>query len=240
MGRAWQNRRDSAETLWGDAGSAVARNALVSPGPQLVPWIIDPQHEQARDWALQTNPMELTMRVRALAAAAAFCVAAGPAAAQQTASPAAAAADVESIDAIIAAVYDVISGPAGQARDWDRFRSLFVPGARLIPTGRAAGGEIRHRVMTPDEYATTSGPVLEERGFFESEIGRTTEQFGNIAHAFSAYDSKNTLADPEPFARGINSIQLFHDGSRWWIVSIFWDSETPDNPIPARYLGEPR
>lgn len=182
------------------------------------------------------------MTVRTLAAAAAFCIVAGPAAGQQTPEPgpAAAAADVESIDAIIAAVYEVISGPAGERRDWDRFRSLFVPGARLIPTGRAADGTVRHRVMTPDEYATTSGPVLEERGFFEAEIGRTTERFGNIAHLFSSYDSKRTLADPEPFARGINSFQLLYDGARWWIVSIFWDSETPDNPIPPRYLGEIR
>lgn len=181
------------------------------------------------------------MTVRTLVAAAAFCIIAGQAAGQQTTAPAPApAADVESIDAIIAAVYDVISGPAGQRRDWDRFRSLFVPGARLIPTGRAADGTVRHRVMTPDEYATTSGPALEERGFFEAEIGRTTERFGNMAHLFSSYDSKRTLADAEPFARGINSFQLLHDGTRWWIVSIFWDSETPDNPIPPRYLGEIR
>jgi hypothetical protein len=157
-----------------------------------------------------------------------------PAAAQE--SPAARAQDVESIDAIIAALYDVISGPAGQARDWPRFHSLFVPGARLIPTG-VRENEVRHRVMTPAEYATSSGPVLEERGFFEREIGRRTERFGNIAHVFSTYDSKNTPDDPEPFARGINSIQLLHDGTRWWVVTIFWDSERAGNPIPPTYLG---
>lgn len=159
---------------------------------------------------------------------------AAPAAAQDT--PSARPQDVESIDAIIASLYDVISGPAGQKRDWQRFHSLFVPGARLIPTGVSQQGEVRHRVMTPEEYASTSGPVLEERGFFEREIGRTTERFGNIAHVFSAYDSKNKAEDPEPFARGINSIQLLHDGTRWWVVSIFWDSEREGNPIPDRYL----
>lgn len=158
-----------------------------------------------------------------------------PAAAQET--PAARAQDVESIDAIIAALYDVISGPAGQARDWPRFHSLFIPGARLIPTRVTPDNEVRHRVMTAEDYANSSGPVLEENGFFEREIGRTTERFGNIAHVFSAYDSKRTLADPEPFARGINSIQLLYDGTRWWVVSIFWDSERAGNPIPARYLG---
>jgi hypothetical protein len=163
----------------------------------------------------------------------ALVLAGHPAAAQE--SPAARAQDVESIDAIIAALYDVISGPAGQARDWPRFHSLFVPGARLIPTF-VRENEVRHRVITPEEYAASSGPVLEERGFFEREIGRTTERFGNVAHVFSAYDSKRTPDDAEPFARGINSIQLLHDGTRWWVVTIFWDSERAGNPIPPTYL----
>jgi YVTN family beta-propeller protein len=149
-------------------------------------------------------------------------------------------ADVQSIDAIIAAVYDVISGPAGQKRDWDRFRSLFAPGARLIPTARRPTDTLQVlRSMSPDDYAVQAGPGLEANGFFEREIGRRTEQFGGIAHVFSAYDSKRTASDPQPFARGINSIQLLNDGRRWWIVTIFWDSERRDNSIPERYLVRP-
>ena len=147
--------------------------------------------------------------------------------------------DVASIDAIISALYDAISGPAGQKRDWDRFRSLFTPGARLIPTGRRPDSSRVIRMITPEEYATTIGPQLENGGFFEREIGRRTEQFGNIAHVFSAYDSKRTAADTVPFARGINSIQLFNDSRRWWVVTIFWDSERRDNPIPADMLRRP-
>jgi hypothetical protein len=167
--------------------------------------------------------------------------AASPAAARQAqpAPPPARPADVASEDAIIAALYDVISGPAGQTRDWDRFRSLFAPGARLIPTGRAQPeGPARARVMTPDEYATQIGPRLEEMGFFEREIGRTSETFGAVTHLFSAYDSRRTAEETAPLiGRGINSIQLLDDGERWWVVTIFWDSERPDNPIPARYLN---
>jgi YVTN family beta-propeller protein len=143
------------------------------------------------------------------------------------------AADVASIDAIIAALYDVISGPAGQRRDWDRFRGLFAPNARLIPTGRRPDGTNTLRTLTPDEYATQSGPGLERNGFFEREIGRRTEQFGAIAHVFSAYDSKRLATDAAPFARGINSIQLMNDGRRWWVVTVFWDSERPANPLPS-------
>jgi DNA-binding beta-propeller fold protein YncE len=147
--------------------------------------------------------------------------------------------DVESIDALLATLYAVISGPAGQKRDWDRFKSLFAPGARLIPTGRRAGGSHVMRTLTPEEYATSIGPQLENGGFFEREIGRRIDQFGGIAHVFSAYDSKRLATDSMPFARGINSIQLINDGKRWWVVTIFWDSERPDNPIPPQYLGRP-
>ena len=150
--------------------------------------------------------------------------------------PAAKPEDVKSIDAILTALYDVISGPAGQARNWDRFRSLFIPGARLIPTSQAPDGAVRHRVWTPDEYVTQAGAGLERNGFFEREISRTTETFGNVTHAFSTYESKRTAEDAKPFARGINSIQLLNDGKRWYVVTIYWDSERPNNPIPAKYL----
>lgn len=149
--------------------------------------------------------------------------------------PAANPADVASIDAIMHALYDVISGPAGKARDWQRFRSLFVPGARLIPSGKARDGSIRHRIMTPDDYVKGSGAVLDTMGFYESEIARRTERFGNVAHAFSTYESRHAPGEA-PFSRGINSIQLFHDGTRWWVVTIFWDSEREGNAIPAQYL----
>ena len=159
---------------------------------------------------------------------------AGPLVAQTA--PEAKAADVASVDAIVAALYDVITGPAGQARDWGRFRSLFVPGARLMPTGKDQSGVGRMRVWTPDEYVQQAGASLEQSGFFEREIGRATERYGNVVHVFSAYDSKRTAADEKPFSRGINSIQLWNDGKRWWIVNIAWESETPDTPIPEKYL----
>lgn len=161
-----------------------------------------------------------------------------PAPPATTAAPAtvARAADVASIDAIIAAIYDVISGPAGAARDWDRFRSLFVAGARLIPTGKTPEGTPRIRVGDVEAYITMSGPALVKNGFFEREIGRRTERFGNIAHVFSTYDSRRAATDAAPFARGINSIQLYFDGTRWWVVTILWDSEREGNPIPAGYL----
>ena len=145
-------------------------------------------------------------------------------------------ADVKSMDAILAALYDVISGPAGKKRDWDRFRSLFVPGARLIPAAQRPDGTIEARVLDPEGYATRSAPFLEKNGFYEREIARKVDSFGHIAHVFSTYDSRHEATDKTPFARGINSIQLMNDGKRWWIVTVYWDSERPDNPLPPQYL----
>jgi hypothetical protein len=150
--------------------------------------------------------------------------------------PPAKPADVAKPDAIIDAVYASISGPAGQPRDWARFRSLLIPGARLIPSARRTPGTTTPVVWSAEEYIAAAGAGLERQGFFEREIHRTTEAFGAVLHAFSTYDSKRT-PDGEPFARGINSFQLYSDGTRWWIVTIFWDAETSDKPIPAKYLA---
>ena len=166
-------------------------------------------------------------------------LAAAPLAAQQAAPPPARPEDVASVDALMRAIYDVISGPAGQKRDWDRMRSLFLPGARLIPTGKSPDGRQVARVWTVEEYIANAGPRLEEMGFFEREIGRVQEQYGNIVHLMSAYDSKRTAEDAQPFARGVNSFQLFNDGSRWWVVTIYWEQESPASPIPARFLNRP-
>lgn len=144
-------------------------------------------------------------------------------------------AQVASIDSIIAALYGVISGPAGE-RDWDRFHSLFIPGARLIATGVRPTGEAVSRVMTAEEYAQRNGPFFEKNGFFEREAARRTETFANIAHVFSTYESRHAKDDAKPFQRGINSIQLMNDGKRWWIVTVFWQAEDEKNPIPAMYL----
>jgi hypothetical protein len=146
--------------------------------------------------------------------------------------------DVGSIDGLIKALYDVISGPAGQTRDWNRMKSLFAPGARMIPTRppKTAADSGSMMVWSPDDYVSRAGPMLEKSGFFEREIGRTMEQYGNITQIFSTYESRHTAADAQPFMRGINSIQAWFDGKRWWIVSIFWEGESPANPIPAKYL----
>ena len=147
--------------------------------------------------------------------------------------------DVKSVDAILAALYDVISGPKGQARDWDRMRSLFIPDARLIPS--RINKDTQHVdaiVLSVDGYIARSSTTMTTNGFFEHSIHNEVEQFGNIAHVWSTYESRHNADDATPFARGINSIQLLKDGDRYWIVNVFWDSERPDSPIPAKYLGK--
>jgi len=160
------------------------------------------------------------------------------AAAEKSAPLSARDADVATPDAIIAALYDVISGPAGKPRDWDRFRSLFAPGARLIPTTRnAQTGDVGTIVLDPEGYIKRAAARLEKDGFHEKEVARRTERFGNILHAFSTYESRHRAEDPTWFARGINSIQLYSDGKRWWIVTVFWQAESPEVQLPPQYLG---
>lgn len=144
--------------------------------------------------------------------------------------------DVASVDAVVAALYNVISGPAGAKRNWPRMRTLFIPEAKLMATGIRLDGSGVKRVMSVEDYIAGSGAMLEKDGFFEREISRKTEQFGNIVHVFSTYDSKRKVEDEKPFMRGINSLQLWNDGTRWWIVGILWQSENATWPIPDKYL----
>lgn len=150
------------------------------------------------------------------------------------ATPEAKAEDVQSIDAIVKALYDVISGPAG-ARDWNRFHSLFMPDARMTVTGKRPDGTAFYRSFTTDGYQERAGGMFLKEGFFETGIHNTIDQYGQEAHVFSTYESRHEKGGA-PFARGINSIQLANDGKRWYVVSILWDSERPDNPIPEKYL----
>ena len=151
--------------------------------------------------------------------------------------PAAKSADVASPDAILNAVYSVISGPQGQPRDWDRMRSLFIPDARLIPTQPTAG-HADAIPLTIDGYIARASARTATMGFYEKSIHNETEQYGNIVQVWSTYESRHAPTDATPFARGINSFQILKDGDRYWIVNIFWDAETHEHPIPAQYLPQ--
>ena len=145
--------------------------------------------------------------------------------------------DVESIDAIIAAAYDAISGPAGEKRNWERERSLYYPGARLIPTAKPGeNDELAPQILDVDGFIARVESYFAEHGFYEKEIARRVEQFGQIAHVWSTYESRHDPSDPKPFMRGINSIQLFNDGNRWWIVNIYWQQASAEHEIPQKYL----
>lgn len=148
--------------------------------------------------------------------------------------PSADAADVESIDAILAALYEVISGPAGE-RDWDRFRSLFTPNAILVPMVPRPDGANPVRVLTVEDYITTVGPYFGANPFYEVEAGRTLDRYGNVANAMSAYESRREPGE-EPFARGVNTITLVTDGERWYVASVAWDQEREGNPFPPEWL----
>ena len=142
--------------------------------------------------------------------------------------------DVSSPDTIIKAMYECISGPAGK-RNWHRLRSLYLDGARLIPTGKRLHKEGDLQVMSIDEWIEDVQDYFAENNFYENEIVRHMDRFGNIIQAFSTYEARNIL-DGAPIARGINSFQLLNYEGRWWIVTVVWDNESKNNPIPEEFL----
>lgn len=144
-------------------------------------------------------------------------------------------ADVETVDAILKALYDGISFEAGQRPNWDRVRPLFADGTRLIPPARRD----TLRMLTFEQYAEGMTRAIDRgvlKSFIEREVSRKQEEFGNMVHAWSTYESRHTAQDREPFSRGINSIQLERHAGRWWIVNILWEAERPDMRIPDRNL----
>ena len=141
--------------------------------------------------------------------------------------------DVGSIDGMIKAWYDIVSVSKGQMPDWGRDHTLYIEGIRFVEM-REKDGKPVPDIVTHQEFADASSSIAEQ-GFSEREIHRVTERFGNIAHVWSTYESRRTPDGPV-IARGINSIELFWDGQRWWIANAIWDQETPKRPIPKEYL----
>jgi len=134
------------------------------------------------------------------------------------------AVDLTSIESIIHCLYASISGPAGKPRDWETFRSAFHPEARLMPTRPTDVGGSVVEVLRPDDYVSSRTAHFDSMSFFEVEFARREHRFGNVATVFSAYESRGT-ADGPPTSRGLNSFQLWWDGTRWWVMSILWDNE---------------
>lgn len=150
--------------------------------------------------------------------------------------PAPKADDVKSVDAIVRAAYDSISGPAG-ARDWDRFRSLFLPQARFTRVGKEKDGSTVIISWSVDDFVRDAGAAFAKEGFYENGLVNKPDTYGGMTHVLSSYESRHAPGE-KPFARGVNSFQVLNDGKRYWIVSIFWDSERPDNPLPAALSGK--
>jgi hypothetical protein len=143
---------------------------------------------------------------------------------------------VQTLDSTIETLYGVISGEKGQARDWELFKYLFHPDAKLIPSGKNQAGVIGATFLTPEAYISRAVKILVDTGFFEKESHRMADTFGAITQVFSTYNSYNNESMDTPFARGINSIQLLNDGKRWWIINIYWMQESEESPIPEKYL----
>lgn len=141
--------------------------------------------------------------------------------------------DVSTIDGIVKAFYETISGPKGTPRQWSRDKTLYMPDVRFVSMSED-DGKIRASVMDHQQYVYATNESFVKNGFNEREINRVVRRFGNIAHVFSTYEFTNDAGTDK--GRGINSIELYWDGVRWWISSASWDDERPNNPIPKEFL----
>jgi hypothetical protein len=183
------------------------------------------------------------MRLRTAAWTALLCAALLPSLSALPASspPAVGRPDGASVDTIVAALYASVSHGPDAEPDWERMRGLFLQVGMLIPPKRP--NQDLFTVIDVDGFQNlvrkaiaTAKQKGDPTSFYESEAARRTDCFGNICQIFSTYESRRAPSDPKPFVRGINSIQLVHDEQGWWVASIIWDTERPDNPIPAQYL----
>jgi hypothetical protein len=150
--------------------------------------------------------------------------------------PTAKAEDVKSVDAIVHATYEAISGPP-PTRDWKRFRSLFLPEARFTKASKSQDGKDFVVSWNLDDFIARATGIFAKEGFYESALVSVPEQYGNMAEVLSSYESRHAPGE-KPIQRGVNSFQLVYDGTRWWVLSITWDSERADNPIPAKLEGK--
>jgi len=150
-------------------------------------------------------------------------------------------ADAVSVDSIVAALYASVTHPAGGSPDFERMRGIFLYVGMLVPPVKP-GQEIMGTDIDGFSSRFQKGAAARKEkgdaptGFFEREIARRQDCFGNVCQIFSTYESRHTASDDKPFERGVNSIQLVRDGKRWWIASVAWDTEKPELPIPPPYL----
>jgi hypothetical protein len=150
--------------------------------------------------------------------------------------------DVDTVNHLIASLYDAVSGPAGQ-RDWDRFRSLFVPDGRIvsiIPESAATKAKPARKgdavFLTPDMFVQQNDSYFKTHGFFERSIAHRVEEFGNLIEVWSTSELRNAKDDPQPFSRAIDSFQIVHAHGRFWIANLLFDHERPGVTLPAKYL----
>lgn len=139
--------------------------------------------------------------------------------------------DFGNMDTVISGIYTAISGPPG-GQDWELENQLFHPDARLVRTRVADDGTPIHFAFSVDEFREATIPLLADQHFYEIETNRKVFQFGNIAQAFSEYEARDAQEGGTLLFRGLNMIQLFWDGARWWIMHIIWDNERDGVTLP--------
>jgi hypothetical protein len=187
-----------------------------------------------------THALKVAMRVNCVFMLSLCCNAQHPPRHVEVSTVAARPEDVRTIDALIRAFYEVVSGPKGQPRQWARDRTLYLPGTRFVAITQPGKSEPNAKVMTHQEFVDAYDQLLVSTGFCEKEIHRVALQFGRVAHVWSTYEIRRETPDGPLLGRGINSIELLYDGGRWWVAFASWQDEDSHNPIAREFLPSPQ
>ena len=145
------------------------------------------------------------------------------------------AKDVSSIENLTKAYYDCISGPIGEQRDFERFKNLFHPQA-MFTYSYWSEEEQKSKLMIFDiEEYIGKLDYLDKRGFYEEELANQEVNYGSITQSLSTY--RFWMEDKYAEGRGVTSYNYFFDGNRYWILSMFWQMESEQFPIPEELLN---
>ncbi|WP_312923900.1 hypothetical protein [Empedobacter brevis] len=139
--------------------------------------------------------------------------------------------DAKTIEALMKASYEVVSGEKGAKRQWERDHYLHHPKAVYSYFDRKKQEQV---TMTLQEFHKETDEMVFNTAFYENEINREVRVFGNVAHVWSTYETRLEKGGKVE-RRGINSIQLIFENNRWYIISWTFSGETDQNIIPKTF-----
>lgn len=127
---------------------------------------------------------------------------------------------------VIRTLYQALNWGPDKAPGWEAFKSCFHESARLYPSARPMEAVSVDAFVERMDAQRKNGNLA---SFSETMLGEDVLVFGNVAVAFSAYE---TLMNDGDTSRGLNAFHFAHDGNEWKVLTLAWDNASADLPLP--------